>query len=161
MCMHVNMCMCNISCDMHSDMNVRAIIYMAHLPNPWQCTHVDRHATKHIFRNAHTPQTPFTPTDTEWKFCISSGLSMYICMNGTIESPSVSIPILRSHYNYCLWLLADDLGPQASCDRHADEGSREFESKHLLYMRTIIMKHGPHTSIVPSCVCTLWSVVKW
>ena len=47
-------------------------------------------------------------------------------------STSVSLTFtLRPHPNHHFRLLADALGPQASCDCHAHKGSRECKSEHL------------------------------
>jgi len=50
----------------------------------------------------------------------------------------------RSHSDHHLWLLADDLGPQAGCDCHAHSSSGEWQSELVVLTR----RHGPLSSIV-------------
>ena len=63
----------------------------------------------------------------------------------------------RSHSNHHLWLLADDLGPQASCDCHAHSSSREWQSEHVVLAR----RHGPLSSIVLMYTLYVCSGVWW
>ena len=63
----------------------------------------------------------------------------------------------RTHSNHHLWLLADDLGPQAGCDCHAHSSSREWQSEHVVLAR----RHGPVSSIVLMYTLYVCSGVWW